>query len=203
MPSDGARGLRIVSVIAVGPSGSAGSDVGGRRSCGGAKMTDRGAERGKALLGKAPTRKAGSLRRQYGALPYRITTFGSIEFLLVTTRQTKRWTIPKGWPAKKLKPRDSAAREAYEEAGVRGTVGTKSIGSFTYEKISDRDGASVSCEVSVYPLKVDRQFEIWPESHERQSVWFDPHGAASIVREEGLRNLIGMLVDQLASSAEN
>jgi 8-oxo-dGTP pyrophosphatase MutT (NUDIX family) len=65
---------------------------------------------------------------QYGALPYRFTKSGAPEILLVATRQTKRWIIPKGWPIKGLKPAKSAAREAYEEAGVRGSVKTKAIG---------------------------------------------------------------------------
>jgi 8-oxo-dGTP pyrophosphatase MutT (NUDIX family) len=63
-----------------------------------------------------------AVRVQYGALPYRFTKSGAPEILLVTTRQTKRWIIPKGWPIKGLKPAKSAAREAYEEAGVRGSV---------------------------------------------------------------------------------
>src|SRR5258708_7732746 len=74
------------------------------------------------------------VRIQYGALPYRFTPEASLEILLVTTRQTKRWIIPKGWPIKRLKPAKSAAREAFEEAGVRGKIGMKSVGLFAYEK---------------------------------------------------------------------
>jgi ADP-ribose pyrophosphatase YjhB (NUDIX family) len=59
---------------------------------------------------------------QYGALPYRIGKTCSLEFLLITTGQTKQWMIPKGWPVKGLKPTKSAAREAYEEAGIRGAI---------------------------------------------------------------------------------
>ena len=75
-----------------------------------------------------------AIRVQYGVLPYTLTESGSLEILLVTTRQTRRWIIPKGWPIKGLKAPQSAAREAYEEAGVRGKVGAKSIGVFSYEK---------------------------------------------------------------------
>ena len=75
-----------------------------------------------------------AVRVQYGALPYRFTAEAAMEILLVTTRQSRRWIIPKGWPIKGLKPAKSAAREAFEEAGVRGHVGAKSIGLFTYEK---------------------------------------------------------------------
>lgn len=163
-------------------------------------MTDCGAKDSQSLLGEASPKRNSKRRKQYGALPYRITTSGSLELLLVTTRRTKRWTIPKGWPAKKLKPRDSAAREAYEEAGAQGTIGLKSIGSFTYDKMLENEGRSVSCEVFVFPLRVEQHLETWPEAHERQCVWLDPRGAVSAVAEEGLRHLINLLVDRIAGS---
>ena len=61
-----------------------------------------------------------AIRLQNAGLPYRVTKAGALEILLVTTRQTRRWIIPKGWPIKGLKPANSAAREAFEEAGVSG-----------------------------------------------------------------------------------
>jgi 8-oxo-dGTP pyrophosphatase MutT (NUDIX family) len=79
-----------------------------------------------------------------------------LEILLLTTRRSKRWIIPKGWPIKGLRPAKSAAREAFEEAGVRGRVGAKSIGLFAYDKILDENGIQVSCEVRVFPLLVKR-----------------------------------------------
>ena len=66
-----------------------------------------------------------AFRVQYGVLPYRLTDTNSLDVLLVTTRQTRRWIIPKGWPIKRLKPPKFAARKAYEEAGTRGTVGNR------------------------------------------------------------------------------
>ena len=78
-----------------------------------------------------------AVRVQYGALPYRFTHDPELEILLLTTRQSKRWIIPKGWPIKGLRPAKSAAREAFEEAGVSGRVGAKSVGFFAYDKILD------------------------------------------------------------------
>ena len=86
--------------------------------------------------------------------------------LLVTTRQTRRWIVPKGWPIKGLKPPRSAAREAYEEGGIRGTVGAKAIGVFSYDKALDANGVTVPCEVRVFPMIVKRQFDSWPEANE-------------------------------------
>jgi 8-oxo-dGTP pyrophosphatase MutT (NUDIX family) len=107
------------------------------------------------------------VRIQYGALPYRFTPEAALEILLVTTRQTKRWIIPKGWPIKRLRPPKSAAREAFEEAGVRGKIGMKSVGLFTYDKALDENGIRISCEVKVFPLLVRRQSEVWPEREQR------------------------------------
>jgi hypothetical protein len=89
---------------------------------------------------------------QYGALPYRFSQNSALEILLVTTRGTRRWIIPKGWPIKGLRPPKSAAREAFEEAGVRGKIGAKPVGLFTYDKVLDEAGVSRTCEVKVYPL---------------------------------------------------
>jgi 8-oxo-dGTP pyrophosphatase MutT (NUDIX family) len=73
--------------------------------------------------------------------------------MLVTSRETRRWIIPKGWPQKGKPPHDSAAREAYEEAGVVGAVARCPVGSFAYEK-RFKNGRVVVCEVYVFPLKV-------------------------------------------------
>src|SRR5580693_5290774 len=79
---------------------------------------------------KRRTRPA--VRVQYGALPYRFTPIAALEILIVTTRQSRRWIVPKGWPIKRLTPSKSAAREAFEEAGVRGKIGARPIGHFRY-----------------------------------------------------------------------
>jgi len=138
-------------------------------------------------------------RVQYGALPYRFTSAGSLEFLLVTSRQTKRWIIPKGWPIKGLKPARTAAREAYEEAGVRGAVSAEPIGAFSYEKRLEASGGTVPCEVKVFSMIVKRQFETWPEAHQRESQWFQPAGALSAVTEEALAALIASFVEKIRS----
>ena len=129
-------------------------------------------------------------RLQFGALPYRFRRDGSLEILLVTSRRTRRWIIPKGWAIKHKTPAKSAAREAYEEAGVRGTVKARSIGSFVYEKWLDVDSMSVPCEVQVFPLEVERQRRTWPEQSEREIRWLDPDAALLLVEESGLRSLI-------------
>ena len=135
---------------------------------------------------------------QYAALPYRFTPAANVEILIVTTRQSRRWIIPKGWPIKGLKPPKSAAREAFEEAGVRGEVGSKSVGAFAYDKLIDGDGIRVRCEVRVFPLLVKRQSEIWPEAEQRLTQWVEPSKAIALIREPELRRIVAAFARRLA-----
>ena len=109
--------------------------------------------------------------------------------MLVTSRDTGRWVVPKGWPIAGEAPHVSAAREAIEEAGVVGIVGRDSIGMYLYEKRLTT-GAIVICEVRVFPLEVERQQEDWPEKEEREFQWFSPIDAANVVREPALSAII-------------
>ncbi|HTU52769.1 MAG TPA: NUDIX hydrolase [Acetobacteraceae bacterium] len=131
-----------------------------------------------------------AVRLQYGALPFRKSKAAGLEVLLVTSRQTKRWIIPKGWPIRGLGPSRSAAREAYEEAGVRGTVGSKSIGRYLYSKFLDEKAIAVPCEVRVFALRVRRQEKVWPEWRQRAIRWFLPADAVEAAEESGLKALI-------------
>jgi hypothetical protein len=96
----------------------------------------------------------------------------------------------------------SAAREAYEEAGVRGSVTTKATGIFSYEKRSDEDGITIPCEVRVFPLLVRRKSKTWPESKQRIAQWLEPAVALSLVEEESLRSLISSFIERLAANAK-
>ena len=108
--------------------------------------------------------------------------------LLVTSRDTGRWVIPKGWPAKRLKPHEAAAREAMEEAGVAGKVGTKPIGSYRYHR-PHQDGDQLHT-VSVYLIAVRSALDRWPEDEQRERAWFSVATAARRVAEPELRSLI-------------
>jgi 8-oxo-dGTP pyrophosphatase MutT (NUDIX family) len=127
---------------------------------------------------------------QYAALPYRVSKAGALEILLVTSRETKRWIIPKGWPIKGLTPAVAAAREAYEESGARGAVSPKPFGTFSYEKLVDPTSKPASIEVTVFPLLVRKQARRWPEQDMRKTRWFSRSEALSVVGEESLRRLL-------------
>jgi 8-oxo-dGTP pyrophosphatase MutT (NUDIX family) len=126
---------------------------------------------------------------QYGALPFRRSRDGSLKVMLVTTRGRKRWMIPKGWPIRGLDPHESAAREAFEEAGLVGDVHAEALGSFHYNKRLGH-GREVQCVVEVFPLHVDHQRDHWLEQGERETKWFSARKAASLVSETGLREIL-------------
>ena len=114
------------------------------------------------------------------------------EVMLVTSRETRRWIIPKGWPHKGKAPHDSAAREAFEEAGVIGAVGKQAVGSFPYHKRLKNGGVTV-CEVHVFPLRVRRQSKEWPEREQREVKWLSAKEAAETVKEPMLGEIIRRL----------
>ena len=124
---------------------------------------------------------------QYAALPYRRAD--ELEILLVTSRETRRWVIPKGWPMKGRKPHAAAAQEALEEAGVLGRIEKQPMGFYQYYKRL-AGGLERRCVVQVFPLEVERQLERWPEQHERESRWFSADLAAAAVDEAELSDLI-------------
>ncbi|MDQ0506642.1 NUDIX hydrolase [Xanthobacter agilis] len=127
-------------------------------------------------------------RVQYAALPYRVRSDGEVQVRLITSRETRRWVIPKGWPIKGLSPAKTAAREAYEEAGLMGAIARDAVGIYTYEK--NLGIRSVLCDVMVFPLKVKRHLQKWPERSQRYGFWFSIDTAAAAVQEEDLKGLI-------------
>lgn len=126
--------------------------------------------------------------RQIAAIPVRRSRASGVEVLLVTSRETQRWVIPKGWPWRKRDDREAAAGEAWEEAGVRGTVEHGVVGTFIYDK---RRGEKVfKVKVDVYILEVDEESATWPEAHERRREWFPADEAARLVQEPELQQLV-------------
>ena len=127
-------------------------------------------------------------RQQYAALPWRQGKTG-IEILLITSRETRRWVIPKGWPMITLAAHDAAAQEAWEEAGVRGEIVATPVGTFRYHKRM-KSGPPQRCRVDVYLLAVAIEEKTWPEKRQRQRRWIPALEAARMVEEPGLRILI-------------
>lgn len=111
------------------------------------------------------------------------------EVLLVQTLRLNQWVIPKGWPMKGRSLAQAAAIEAWEEAGVRGTVSDTPIGAFTYTKIK-KSGLPVSCRAQVFRLDVQKTAKNYPEAGKRNRKWFPIDQAAQIVRDPEVRLLL-------------
>lgn len=116
--------------------------------------------------------------------------------MLVTSRETRRWIIPKGWPIAGVEPQNLAALEAMEEAGLLGKISDKPLGSYHYDK-KRGDGSIVNCEVDTFVMEVEQQMPAWPEQDERKTEWFAPEEAASLVQEPELRDLIKKFAKQM------
>lgn len=138
--------------------------------------------------GKTPMIPDGEVRQQVAALPYRRRN-GSLRVLLVTSRETRRWVLPKGWPMRGRKPHQAAAREAWEEAGAVGQADKRPLGAYVYQKRLP-GGACIPCAVTVFPLAVKRLAGRWPERDERERRWALPEEAAELVEEPDLAALL-------------
>ncbi len=132
-----------------------------------------------------------AMLKQVGALPVRQAENGQVEILLVTSRDTGRWVIPKGWPSKRMTDASAASREAEQEAGVAGKISAVPIGSYRYRKV-EKDSSRL-IEVAVYRLTVKKERKRWPEKVQRNRAWFDLETAARRVREPRLKTLIAAL----------
>jgi 8-oxo-dGTP pyrophosphatase MutT (NUDIX family) len=125
---------------------------------------------------------------QYAALCYRYGTDG-LEVLLLTSRDTGRWVMPKGWPMEGRQCHAVAEREAYEEAGVKGKADKQLYGTYHYQK-GLKNGLSVVCKVQLYPLLVETMLNKFPEKGTRELAWVRCEEAASRVNEPELKQLL-------------
>ncbi len=120
---------------------------------------------------------------------------------MVTSRDSGRWVIPKGWPMEGRTLHGAAAQEAWEEAGVEGTVSPVELGRFSYDK-GQAEGFSIPVEVRVFLLEVDRLANRYPEKTQRTRRWFTPADAAQSVAEPGLQAILKRLSDHKAPTPD-
>ncbi|NJR15486.1 MAG: NUDIX hydrolase [Calothrix sp. CSU_2_0] len=131
--------------------------------------------------------KTNKVLKQSGVVPYRVNN-GAIEVLLITTRSQQDWVIPKGGIADKMSPQDSAAKEAWEEAGVLGQINPNQFGSYKYRK----NGKIYS--VKMYSLPVQIESDRFPESGKRIKQWVKAKEAVKHVKKSSLRRILKQFV---------
>jgi len=135
----------------------------------------------------AQARREGVLQ-QVAALPYRYRDNGEIDFLVITSRRTKRLIVPKGWPMKGKPDYRAAAIEAHQEAGVRGEIVNQPIGSFSY--IKDVNDVQIPVTANVFPLEVKKVKGRWKEDASRKRKWMSAAKAAEMLSDRGLAELV-------------
>jgi 8-oxo-dGTP pyrophosphatase MutT (NUDIX family) len=135
--------------------------------------------------------KKGEKVRQVAAIPFRIGETGEIEVMLVTSRETKRFIVPKGWPMKGKSGRKAATIEAMEEAGVIGKTLKAPAGSYSYWK--RMPVGFVHVYVTVYLLEVSEELQKWKETEKRQRAWLSPAQASALIDEPELSTLMKTL----------
>ncbi|MDU8928758.1 NUDIX hydrolase [Alisedimentitalea sp. MJ-SS2] len=128
------------------------------------------------------------MRTQFAALCWRVKN-GKPQILLITSRGTKNWIIPKGWPMSGITPSEGAAQEAWEEAGVKGKPFDRSLGLFSYMKKIDKR-KSVPTVAMVFPVKVKKLAKDFPEAGQRKRKWVSPKKASAMVRERELAHIL-------------
>ena len=134
---------------------------------------------------------------QSAVLPYRQLD-GKLQIMLIASRRATRWVIPKGVKEPELSLRDSAEKEALEEAGIRGTLDEQPIGDYEYKKWGG------VCQVAVFPMAVSESVpeDEWEESH-RERRWLEPKKAKRLIAEPALRKLVDELEQKLAQAGNN
>src|SRR6185369_4117741 len=154
----------------------------------------------KRAVRKAPPRPR--RRRQYAVIPIRLTRSGEARVMLLTSRETGRWVIPKGWLIRRLGPAGTAKREAYEEAGLKGRLVSRTpIGTYSYRKRGPGETLT-HVTVTVFLMRLGSQLSDWPERGERKTKWFKPRDAASRVAEASLRALLRRVPRLVGKSAQ-
>ncbi len=142
---------------------------------------------------QAPLRIASAAKRetrtQFAALPFRVKKKGEVEVLLISSLDTGRWIIPKGWPMDGMRPAEAAAEEAWEEAGIRGRVFDEVLGLYSYSKWLDEE-LSLPCIVVVFGLEVSHFDDSFPEAGARKRKWLSRKKAAQRVDEPELKQII-------------
>ena len=127
--------------------------------------------------------------RQSSVLPYRIGPKG-LEIMMITSIKRRRWILPKGIVEPDMTPESSAAKEAFEEAGVEGKVSAQRIGRYRYKKWGE------TCSCDVFPMRVTKVHKKWLEQHERSRAWVPANEALKRLRHKDLRNIVRKFVEK-------
>jgi ADP-ribose pyrophosphatase YjhB (NUDIX family) len=126
---------------------------------------------------------------QSAAIPYKMDDQGKLVILLVTSRRTRRWIIPKGKVKPRTLPSRSAEHEAFEEAGVLGRIGKQPVGAY-WQGDALPSGPEGSLHVQAFALEVTEELPVWDEMHLRKRRWFRLKDALRAIDDLEIRALL-------------
>lgn len=129
------------------------------------------------------------VRTQFAALCFRVKN-DKVQILLITSRGSGRWIVPKGWPMDNATPHEAAAQEAWEEAGVIGKAVPRPLGLYSYIKETGEADANLPCVAMVYPVRVKSLSKDYPEVGQRKRKWVSQKKAAAMVDEPELARIL-------------
>jgi 8-oxo-dGTP pyrophosphatase MutT (NUDIX family) len=135
-----------------------------------------------------PGGRKSDVRTQFAALCYRIRD-DKVQILLITSRGSQRWIVPKGWPMDGMTPADSAVQEAWEEAGVKGRSDGRCLGIYSYSKVEE-GVETLPCVAMVYAVEVTSIHKQYPECGQRKRKWVSRKRAAKLVDEPELARML-------------
>ena len=127
--------------------------------------------------------------RQSSVLPYQVGENG-LEIMMVTSIRRRRWIIPKGVVEPDMTPQDSAAKEAFEEAGIKGIVIPEPLGRYHYKKWAG------ICRCDVFAMKVETVLDEWQEQDDREREWVDAKEAVDRLRHKRLKTIVRRFIER-------
>jgi 8-oxo-dGTP pyrophosphatase MutT (NUDIX family) len=133
--------------------------------------------------------KKNIIYKQAAVLPFRIIE-NRLQFLLITSRKAGNWIIPKGLFEEGLSPSELAVKEAYEEAGIVGTISAISLGEYRYKKWNG------ICQVQVFSMLVTSLLDEWPEDDFRFRQWFEAEKARDVIRNSELKDILNEFISE-------
>ena len=134
---------------------------------------------------------------QSGVIAYGLNE-GNLSLVLITSKSTKRWVVPKGHIEPNLTAKESAEQEAFEEAGIEGVVSDVTVGSYDYTK-HDKEDSNIY-RVSLFPMEIQRLHNDWPEANLRARQWMTIPQAVNAVNEETLKLLLKNFGEEMVQS---
>lgn len=124
------------------------------------------------------------VKKQYGVIAYLNGKKNNLKIVLVTSKTNGYWIFPKGNLVKKKNKYQSAAQEAFEEAGVRGTINEDISYKIEFQDFETRH------QITLFPMRVKTLLDQWPEMNDRKRKVVSVSKAMELITLDDLRSCL-------------